>query len=196
MKLAKSAACALAIGLVAGLCPGVARGQSREMDVSRSSLKILVFKSGLFSAFGHNHEIEAPLEAGAVEFSTSPRVRLRFDARKLSVLDPDLAADKRAEVQKTMLGPEVLDASRFPEITFQSTAIQSAGADHWKVTGDLTLHGQTHSILVDVALKDGHYRGSATIQQRSFGIEPVSAAGGTVKVKDEVKVEFDIVLKQ
>lgn len=196
MKFTKSAACGLALGLLAGLCPASLQSQSREIDVSRSSLKIRVFKSGLFSAFGHNHEIEAPLEAGMVELSTNPRVRLRLDARKLRVLDPELSADKRAEVQKTMRGPEVLDANRLPEISFQSTAVQSAGTDHWKVTGDLTLHGQTHSVQVDVALKGGHYQGSAAFNQRSFSMEPVSVAGGTVKVKDEVKIEFDIVLKQ
>jgi hypothetical protein len=47
---------------------------------------------------------------------------------------------------------------------------------------------------VNVALADGHYRGSAALQQREFGITPVRFAGGTVKVKDEVKIEFDIVL--
>lgn len=196
MKLAKLAARALVLLTGIGLCPASLQCQSREIDVSRSNLKIRVFKSGLFSAFGHNHEVEAPLEAGTVELSASPSVRLRFDARKLRVLDPELSADKRAEVQKTMLGPEVLDASRFPGIAFQSTAVQSAGADHWKVTGNLTLHGQTHSVQVDVALKGGHYQGSAAFTQRSFGIEPVSVASGTVKVKDEVKIEFDIVLKQ
>lgn len=196
MKLAESAACALALGLLSGLCAPSLHSQNREIDASRSSLKVRVFKSGLFSVFGHNHEIEAPLDFGAVRLSTSPRVQLRFDARKLRVLDPELPADQRAEVQKTMQGPEVLDASRFPEISFQSTAVQSVATDRWKVKGDLTLHGQTQSVVVDVALREGHYRGSAAFKQRSFGIKPVSIAGGTVKVKDEVKVEFDIVFKQ
>jgi hypothetical protein len=31
------------------------------------------------------------------------------------------------------------------------------------------------------------------LKQSAFGIEPIRIAGGTVKVKDEVKVEFDIV---
>jgi len=38
------------------------------------------------------------------------------------------------------------------------------------------------------------YRGSATLKQTDFGITPVTVAGGTVKVKNEVKVEFDIAL--
>jgi hypothetical protein len=46
-----------------------------------------------------------------------------------------------------------------------------------------------------VERKDGHYLGSTTFKQREFGITPVRVAGGTVKVKDEVKIEFDVVTK-
>ncbi len=174
-------------------CVG-AHSEVRTIDVAHSMLKIRVYKSGFFSAFAHNHEIEAPIAQGRVELPTSPSVTLLVDARKLRVLDPELAVGKRAEVQKTMEGPQVLDSSRFPEISFQSTAIKKMGADHWTVRGNLTLHGQTRPVVVDVALSDGHYRGSATLKQRDFGITPVSIAGGTVKVKDQVKIEFDILL--
>ncbi len=174
-------------------CVG-AHSEVRTIDVAHSVLKIRVYKSGFFSAFAHNHEIEAPIAQGRVELPTSPSVTLLVDARKLRVLDPELAVGKRAEVQKTMEGPQVLDSSRFPEISFQSTAIKKMGADHWTVRGNLTLHGQTRPVVVDVALRDGHYRGSATLKQRDFGITPVSIAGGTVKVKDQVKIEFDILL--
>jgi hypothetical protein len=45
-----------------------------------------------------------------------------------------------------------------------------------------------------VALKDDRYRGSATLKQTDFGMTPVTIAGGTVKVKDEIKIEFEIAL--
>src|SRR2546425_9174744 len=92
----------LAVVLGGWMWPVAARSESRGMDVSRSVLKIRVFKSGLFSAFAHDHEIEAPIEQGAVETAGKPAVEFRVDARRLRVLDPELAADKRAEVQKTM----------------------------------------------------------------------------------------------
>ena len=93
-----------------------------------------------------------------------------------------------------MLGAQVLDAEHFPDIHFQSTEIETKGSDHWVVKGTLDMHGQSHPVAVDVTLKDGVYRGSATLKQSGFGIKPVSVAGGTVKVKDEVKVEFEISL--
>jgi polyisoprenoid-binding protein YceI len=164
------------------------------IDGAHSSLKVRVSKSGFFSAFAHNHEIEAPIESGEVAESGSPSVELRVDARKMRVLDPEASADTRAQVQKTMLGPQVLDTERFPQIHFQSTEVEAKGADHWLVHGTLELHGQSHPVSVDVALKDGVYRGTATLKQTGFGITPVSVAGGTVKVKDEVKVEFEIAL--
>jgi polyisoprenoid-binding protein YceI len=64
------------------------------------------------------------------------------------------------------------------------------------VRGQLTLHGRTQPVTVSVTLKDGRYQGFATLKQRDFGIKPVSIAGGTVKVKDEVRIEFDIALAQ
>ena len=51
-----------------------------------------------------------------------------------------------------------------------------------------------HPISFEVALKDGLYQGTAVLKQTGFGITPVKIAGGTVKVKDEVKVAFSIAL--
>jgi polyisoprenoid-binding protein YceI len=168
-------------------------GEHQAIDVDRSKLSIQVFKSGLFSAFAHNHEIEAPIAEGSVDMSVST-VTLRIDARRLRVADPDTSADTRAEIQKTMEGPMVLDVEHFPEIAFESTGVQALGEDRWRIGGDLALHGKTTPVIVDVGLRDGHYRGSATIKQKDFGIRPVSIAGGSVKVKDEVRIEFDIAL--
>ncbi len=183
--------------VLAVLMPAVAaRGEKHAIDVERSVMKIRVYKTGLFSAFAHDHEIAAPIVEGTVEISQPLAVELRVPVGKLRVLDPKLSAEKRAEVQKTMEGPKVLDSHRFPEIRFQSTAIAKAGANRWTVHGMLTLHGQTHPLAVAVTLQDGWYRGEATIKQRDFGITPVSLAGGTVKVKNDVKVEFEIALAQ
>jgi polyisoprenoid-binding protein YceI len=56
------------------------------------------------------------------------------------------------------------------------------------------LHGKDRPITFEVALKGDSYRGSATLKQTDFGITPVTVAGGTVKVKDELKIEFEIAL--
>ena len=131
---------------------------------------------------------------GEVKDSDVPSVELRVDSTKLHVLDPEASDGTRATIQATMRGAEVLDVGHFPEIHFRSTDVQPDGTDHWMVHGNLDLHGQTHPVSFEVALNDGSYQGSAVLKQTAFGITPVKVAGGTVKVKDEVKVAFTIAL--
>ena len=171
---------------------------TRPIDKDRSTLTVRVMKSGLFSAFAHNHEISAPLTGGTIVTENAGKtgnVSLTVDARQLTVLDPEASASTRADIQKTMHSAKVLDSENFKEIKFVSTAVKPSSGGRYAVTGDLTLHGQTHSVQVDVVFSDGHYRGSATVKQTDFGITPISIGGGSIKVKDEVKIEFDIVVR-
>ena len=174
----------------------VGRAEKRSIDVQQSVMKVYAYKSGLFSVFAHDHEILAPIAEGAVEESENPSVELRVEAAKMQVLDPKASGKDRAEIQKTMVGPEVLDTARYLEIRFQSTAVERKGDARWVVRGNLVLHGQTRPVGVKVSGKDGHYRGSAILKQTDFGIKPVRIAGGTVSVKDSVKIEFEIVVTE
>jgi polyisoprenoid-binding protein YceI len=183
------AAIVLPAGLWAGDTPG-----SREIDARKSAMTVRVFKSGLLSAFGHEHEISAPIQQGTLN-ETDRSVELVVDARQMRVLDKDESEKDRAEIQETTLGPKVLDTGRFPEIRFHSTAVEAAGVGHWTVQGNLTLHGLTRPVKVDVQGQGGHYQGSAELKQKDFGIEPVSGGGGAVKTKNELRVEFEIVTK-
>ncbi len=176
-------------------CAASLAAQQRPVDAARSSVHVHVFKSGLFSAFGHEHDIQAPIASGLVETTAgAERVELLFRAAELKVLDPDLKPDDRAQVQSTMVGPKVLDAGRFPEIRFRSKAVTRAG-EGWRVEGELSLHGQTRPVSLRMTESGGRYTGSIKLKQSDFGIEPVTAGGGTVKVKDELRLDFSIVLK-
>jgi hypothetical protein len=168
------------------------RAETHAINVEQSTLTVFAYKSGLFSAFADNHIIKAPIAGGSISEDSPLKVDLTVRAANLRVLDPSLAPDRRAEVQARMLGPEVLDVTTFPEITFASTTIDPSGADRWNVTGRLTIHGQTRTITFAVSRANGRYHGDVPIKQRDFGIEPIRIAAGAVKVKDELKVEFDI----
>ena len=154
---------------------------------------MFVYKSGLFSAFAHDHVIKAPIAAGSISNGPQLGIEVAVRSADLRVLDPELSPERRADVQARMISADVLDVTRFPEITFTSTAIEPAGNDRWNVSGRLTLHGQTRIINFSVVQVNGRYRGEVAIKQRDFGIEPVRIAAGAVKIKDEVKVQFDIV---
>jgi polyisoprenoid-binding protein YceI len=171
-----------------------AHAATQDIDAEHSTLTIRVYKTGFFSAFAHDHEINAPIRQGGFD-EDQQAVDLNVDARTLRVVDPGVSASERAQIQATMLGPKVLDSDQFQEIKFRSTGVEPAGEGKWTVNGELTLHGQTHPVKVEVQGEKGHYRGSAMLKQKEFGITPVSIAGGSVKVKDEIRVEFDIVGK-
>jgi len=119
-------------------------------------------------------------------------VELHVNARALKVQDAKVSDKDRDEIQATMLGPDVLDAETYKEIGFTSTRAEAESAGAWKVTGDLTFHGQTRPVSMDVRQNGGHYTGACEFQITDFGIKPVKAAGGTIRVKNEVKVEFDV----
>jgi hypothetical protein len=166
-------------------------GQASLIDTASSKLLVHVSKSGVFSGFADNHEVEAPISEGTID-EKGARVRFSVDSRRMKVLDPQLPTDKRQQVQDRMLGPEVLDSTRFPEITFESSHVERDHEGKVRVDGRLSLHGVTKPVSVLAQVENGRYTGRFTLKQRDYAITPVSIAGGTVKVKDELTIEFDI----
>ncbi|HWC77497.1 MAG TPA: YceI family protein, partial [Blastocatellia bacterium] len=108
--------------------------------------------------------------------------------------------DDRQKIEATMR-KDVLDIDRHPLIVFNSTSIDanrvSEGVYQVKIWGDLTLHGTTKSGLIDAQVSFGADRlrakGSFPLKQSDYGIKRVSVAGGTIKVKDDLRFTFDIV---
>ena len=159
----------------------------RPIDTANSTLTIHVGKTGLFSAAGHEHEVSAPIQQGVIDDSGSGRVQFVVKSARLTVRPES----DQAKVQSTMQS-DVLQSDKYPEIKFESTSVRSTGSDVWSVTGNLTLHGTTRPVTTEVRKASGAYSGESRIKQTEFGIQPVKVAGGTVKVKDELKIEFMI----
>ena len=174
------------------MCVPCVSAQQHDIDTQKSTLTIYVGKTGAFSGLGHDHEVRAPIHSGTADTGSHPGVEVRVDARALRVIDRDSSEKDRADVRKTMLGPEVLDSERHQEIVFKSIAAESVGQGKWTLRGNLTLHGQTRPVTVHVTLKDGRYTGEALVKQTDFGIKPPGKAG--VRAKDEVRIEFDVQL--
>jgi polyisoprenoid-binding protein YceI len=187
--------CAVASGTIAADGPCIIPG--------RGHFRIETGTSGLFGAFAHEHLIEAQEITGCAAIDpqnlTRSSVKLTFATAKIRVMDPNEAKD-RPKVQMTM-ETEVLKVSEYPQIVFESTGIEPGGtADAFRVRGNLTIRGKSQAVIVPVTLtrmSDGVYRavGSYKFKQTTFGIQPVQLAGGTVKVKDEVKTDFELYLK-
>src|SRR5450631_697593 len=169
--------------LCAASAANAAETKALVIDVAHSHMTVDVYKQGLFSFAADNHVIDAPIVAGSVDGATHS-VQLTVDATKMKVLDPKLAANRREQVQSNMTGPNVLDVTKYPKIEFRSTKVTIDG-QHWNVAGELTLHGQTHPIVIPVVSSDAtHFTGSVMVRQSSYGITPIRILGGTVTVKD------------
>ena len=181
--------------ILAAACLAFALGagaQQHPIDTQKSTITIHVGKTGLFSAFGHEHEVTAAIRTGTVDTGAHPAVEFHVDARTLKVIDKDASDSDRAQVQQTMLGPDVLDSDKHPDIVFQSTSVEPAGTGRWTLRGNLTIRDQTRPVTVKVSLKDGHYTGEASVKQTDYGITPPGVAG--IRAKDELKIEFDVQL--
>jgi polyisoprenoid-binding protein YceI len=103
-----------------------------------------------------------------------------------------------------MRGSSVLDALRFPDVRFRSKTVGgrvvSPGNYELSLAGELTLHGVTQEITVPVKVTiDGRTliaTGQTTLRHDQFGMTPVTAGGGTVKVANEIRIDFRIVAEQ
>ena len=173
-----------------------------RVEASRSRFIAQAFAEGLLSAFGHNPRLAIRGFEGEVEFDpaapNAASVWMKARADSLVVID-DISEKDRREIER-VTREELLEAARSPEVVFQSaivTAHQTA-ENRFQVrgAGNLSLRGVTRELAIDaMALVEGdelRAQGGFTLRLTDFNIRPVSVAGGLLKLKDEVRLSFDI----
>ena len=177
-------------------------GLRYRIDASRSSFTAQAFADGMLSFMGHNPTFAVRRYGGEIQLTAdNTRVEsmlLIAQASSLTLLDK--VGDKDASEIENTLNAEVLEISRFPEIAFVSRDVsmnQIEGAKYdVRINGTLSLHGekqaQTINAETEIAGKTIRARGEFSLKQSDFNIKQVKALGGTLKVKDEVKISFDI----
>jgi len=95
-----------------------------------------------------------------------------------------------------------LEVEKYPEITFKSTSVEPSGADHFKLTGDLTIKETTHSVVLDVTkygeFNDpgmmGHriaYGATTKINRRDFGLSFSMMLDGRLVVGEEIQITIE-----
>lgn len=104
--------------------------------------------------------------------------------------------------------PDFFDVEKFPTVTFKSTKVEKAGDSKLKVTGDLTMHGVTKSVVLDAELSgeavDPFYKitkravtATGSVNREDFGLvwnKPMANNG--VLVSKEVKITIDAELNK
>jgi len=137
---------------------------------------------------------------GTVEFNdkdiTKSKVEVSIDTNSINT-----NVQKRDEHLRSA---DFFDVAKFPTMTFKSKKVAKAGKDKLKVTGDLTLHGVTKEVVLDVEgpskeSKDpwGNFRKGATattkINRKDFGLVWNAALEtGGVAVGDEITITLEI----
>lgn len=167
-----------------------------------SRFTVRAFASGALSVFGHNPTIGLRELSGDVQFNPDninySSLRITVKAASLGVTD-DISDKDRREIERQMQ-EEVLQSSQYPEILYECfhVSAKKTGDNQYAglLNGDLTLHGITRSqpIPAKIVVNGDILRafGDFTLNQSDYGIEPVSALAGALKVKDELKFAFDI----
>lgn len=102
------------------------------------------------------------------------------------------------KLDEHLLKPDFFDAAQFPTATFNSTGVTAAGEGRLEVAGDLTIHGVTRPVVLDVTInKFGEhpmakvpaagFDATTTIKRSDFGL------GGYVPVVgDEVRIDITV----
>jgi polyisoprenoid-binding protein YceI len=174
-----------------------------RIDASRSRFTVQGAAEGMLSMFGHNPVIAICGFGGDVrcnpETLEAGSLLLLVQANSLAVVNK--VSDKdRLEMERGMR-EEVLEIARYPEVVFMSTKVAASrtapGIFQARINGSLSLHGVTHEqqINAQVTINESSLRaqGECPLRQSDYRIKPVSALGGTLKMKDELKLSFDIV---
>lgn len=167
-----------------------------RFDPGNAECFVLTYVKGALSAVGH--DLKLRVETFQVNVDDEEQsIRATFDPGSLRVENamkrgedaPGALSERDKKKIHGNVREDVLQPDRHPEIRFDSKSVQKNDGVY-RVTGDLTLHGQRRSISFDVSDEGERYETRITLQQPDFDIEPYKAAFGGLKVKPEVDVIF------
>jgi polyisoprenoid-binding protein YceI len=178
-----------------------------RLDASRSKFIVRAMAGGLFWFKGHDHFVAAREFTGEARLtpgSVNP-ASLVLTVRADSLAETrDVFTEQQKKIINGELHDIVIEPEKYPEITFKSTDVSAelprGGVFKVKLGGDLTLHGVTRRVTIptEVTLngRELRARGEFHINRSDFNVKATSAFHGTVRIRNKLKVMFDIVATQ
>ncbi|SES83283.1 YceI family protein [Hymenobacter actinosclerus] len=160
------------------------------LDPTHSEVQFKVKHLVISTVTGSFKQFEGEAETEGDSFEGA---QVRFSAKIDSI---DTNQEQRDEHLKSA---DFFDAATYPELTFVSTSFTKVGGDDYKLTGDMTVHGVTQSVTLDVEYggQAGDFYGNqkagfdvtGKISRKDFGLvwSGITEAGSIV-VGDEVKL--------
>jgi polyisoprenoid-binding protein YceI len=176
------------------------------VDGRASRFTVRAFATGILAAMGHNPTIGIRDFSGEMKFDPEKldagAFRLEVKSASLGVQD-DISDKDRREMERIM-NQEVLETAKFPDILYEAPGISVTKVGDTlfsaSLNGNLTLHGVTRSepVAARVVWMGNMLRASGefSLNQSNYDIKPVSVAGGALKVKDELRFQFEIVARR
>jgi polyisoprenoid-binding protein YceI len=179
---------AIAAAFALAAAPALAAPTTYTLDAGHTQV---VFQ---WSHFGFsNPTAQFGKVIGTLEFDPAAPEKSRLEVTiPLSSVNTNVPA-----LDEHLQKADFFDSAKYPDATFKSTKVErGAGKDQLKVTGDLTLHGQTHPLVLDVTInKIGQYPmknvpaagfdATTTIKRSQFGIDQY-----VPNISDDIKVRI------
>jgi polyisoprenoid-binding protein YceI len=181
----------LVCGWFAIMSTAAAQIQSWRVDPVHSSAGFAVRHLGISTVRGNFEKVNGSLSYDPADVGKSS-IEATIDTATINT---------RIEARdKDLRSPHFFDVEKYPVITFKSKRIEGAGAGKLRVTGDLTIHGVTKDVVLNIEgpsspIKDSSgttrmgVEATANINRMDFGVSGAAAAVG-----DEVQITLDVEL--
>jgi polyisoprenoid-binding protein YceI len=168
-----------------------------RVDPAHTSVEFAVKHMMISTVRGRFAEVD-----GTVRLDTSNLVASRVEVSIKAASIDTRVADRDAHLRSA----DFLDVEKYPEITFRSTHLERTGSNHLSVAGDLTIHGVTRPVMLEVT-EEGQgkdpwggeragYSATTTIDRRDYGLlwnQALEQSGGWL-VGHDVKITMDVEL--
>ena len=187
---------ALTAGLAAVLSlPAGAATSEWKIDPQHSSAQFSVRHMAISTVRGAFSKVTGTILLDDSDITKST-VDVTIDASTVDTREPDRDKDLRSD--------KFFDVAHYPSITFKSKRVQQVATGKLKVTGDLTIHGTTKEVVLDVEgptapVKDpwGNVRAAVTattkVNRQDFGVKwNATLDNGGVVVGDDVNITIDV----
>jgi len=179
--------------------PAAAAASTWQLDPNHSSAQFAVRHLGLSTVRGAFTKVNGTIQFDDKDITKSS-VDVTIEAASL---------DTRVEGRdKDLRGDHFFEVEKYPTLTFKSTKVEQVEVGKLKVTGDLTIHGVTKQVVLDVegptaAVKDpwGNQRAAASattkINRQDFGVKwNAKMDNGGWVVGDDVAITIDVEMVQ
>jgi polyisoprenoid-binding protein YceI len=161
-----------------------------QNDDPHSQLGFTVTHLGIADVSGTFNDFDVAVKSSKPDFSDAS---IELTAKTASI-------DTRVEARNNHLkSADFFDAEKYPTLTFKSTSLKKSGKNQYKLTGDLSLHGVTKPVTMNLLYKGtienpmskkptAGFQVTGTIKRSDFNVGPGFPAP---MISDEVRIKAD-----